>query len=268
MQSPHTRRVSRWSWSNYRCHGHLAERHLLLEAALNGTRTRGEHPGIPLTARDQAREARAAVEEGAGAIHVHVCDGDGRESLAPHDVARTLDAIRTTCPATPIGISTGAWIVPDLCSRLKFISSWTVLPDLVSVNLHELGATEVMRLLLDKGIGIEAGVWNAPAARLLLDSGLIDRCARISIEPADGSANARANLRQIEEVLRDVSCPRLLHGLGACAWPFVELAALSNYDTRIGFEDTLTLPDGSRAPSNAALVAAARRIVRLHQAPR
>ena len=31
--------------------------------------------------------------------------------------------------------------------------------------------------------------------------------------------------------------------------------------TRTGFEDTLTLPDGSLAESNAALVAAARRIV-------
>jgi uncharacterized protein (DUF849 family) len=29
------------------------------------------------------------------------------------------------------------------------------------------------------------------------------------------------------------------------------------YDTRIGFEDVLTLPDGSQAPSNEALVAEA-----------
>jgi uncharacterized protein (DUF849 family) len=39
------------------------------------------------------------------------------------------------------------------------------------------------------------------------------------------------------------------------------MAARRNYDTRTGFEDTLTLPDGSRAESNAALVAAAVRIV-------
>ena len=263
MQSPHTRRISGWSWSSFRCsHGHFADRHVLLEAALNGTRTRTEHPAIPITPEQQALEARAAVDEGADAIHVHVCDASGRESLAPEDVARTLHAIRATCPGTPVGISTGAWIVPDLCSRLGFIDSWTQLPDMVSVNLHEAGATHVIRLLLDKGIGVEAGVWNAPAARTLLDSGLAGHCARISIEPAEGSANARANLHQIEDVLGNVGCPRLLHGLGASAWKFVELAAMRHYDTRTGFEDTLTLPDGSRAQSNAALVAAARRIVR------
>jgi uncharacterized protein (DUF849 family) len=41
----------------------------------------------------------------------------------------------------------------------------------------------------------------------------------------------------------------------------VAVAATRGYDTRTGFEDTLTLPDGARAESNAALVTAARRIV-------
>jgi uncharacterized protein (DUF849 family) len=36
-------------------------------------------------------------------------------------------------------------------------------------------------------------------------------------------------------------------------------AAARGYDTRIGFEDTLTLPDGSMAASNAVLVTLARR---------
>ena len=39
------------------------------------------------------------------------------------------------------------------------------------------------------------------------------------------------------------------------------MAARRNYETRTGFEDTMTLPDGSRAENNAALVAAAVRIV-------
>jgi uncharacterized protein (DUF849 family) len=37
-------------------------------------------------------------------------------------------------------------------------------------------------------------------------------------------------------------------------------AVARGYGTRIGFEDTLTLPDGSMAASNAALIAEARRI--------
>ena len=235
---------------------------MLLEAALNGTRTLAEHPAIPVSPEEQARDARAAVAAGAGAVHVHVCDTDGRESLDPADVARAVNAIRSVCPQVPVGISTGAWIVPDLCRRMALIRRWTVVPDLVSVNLHEAGAVQTMRYLLDAGIGVEAGIWNAPAARALVDSGIADRCARILIEPAEGSANPRLNLAQIEAILGGIDRPCLLHGLGPLAWEFIELAVRRNYDTRIGFEDTLTLPDGSRAASNAELVAAARRIVR------
>ena len=233
----------------------------LLQAALNGTRSRTEHPQIPLSPEQQAMEASAAVAAGAGAIHVHVRDVGGYETLAPDDVARTLDAIRAACPGIPVGVSSGAWIIPDMRRRLALIDAWNVLPDFVSVNLHEAGAAWVIRLLLDKGIGVEAGIWNAPAALTLVETGLAGHCLRILIEPAEGSCRAHGNLEQIEASLDSVDRPRLLHGLGPCAWEFVELAAKRHYDTRVGFEDTLTLPDGTRANSNADLVAAARRIV-------
>ena len=53
-------------------------RPLLLEVALNGTRTRTDHPAIPISPEQQAVEAHAAVAEGAGAIHVHVRDAGGK----------------------------------------------------------------------------------------------------------------------------------------------------------------------------------------------
>ena len=115
--------------------------------------------------------------------------------------------------------------------------------------------------LLDRGVGVEAGIWNAPAARTLIDSGLTDHCLRILLEPAEASCNARANLLQMETMLIGARPTRLLHGMGRNAWHLVELAARCWYDTRIGFEDTLRLPDGSIAESNATLVAAARRIM-------
>ena len=65
----------------------------------------------------------------------------------------------------------------------------------------------------------------------------------------------------MEAALAGVKAPRLLHGLGHCAWRLVELAARLGYDTRTGFKDTLRLPDGSFAESNAQLVRAARHIV-------
>ena len=233
----------------------------MVQAALNGTRTRAEHTAIPITPAEQATEARASVAAGAAAIHVHVRAAQGHESLAPSDVANTLDAIRLACPGTPVGVGTGAWIIPDVRRRLSVIRSWRTLPDFASVNLHEVGAAQVIELLLERGVGVEAGIWNAPAAVALMRSGLADQCLRILLEPAEASCSARANLLQMEHVLAGVTPPRLLHGLGRCAWHLVELAARRHYDTRTGFEDTLRLPDGSLAGGNAELVAAAHRLV-------
>jgi uncharacterized protein (DUF849 family) len=234
----------------------------MVQAALNGTRTRAEYAPIPVTPAEQATEARASVAAGAGAIHVHVRDAHGYESLGASDVAATVGAIRLACPGVPVGIGTGAWIIPDLRRRLELIGAWTTLPDFASVNLHEAGAPQVIELLLERGVGVEAGIWNAPAAATLVDSGLADRCRRILLEPAEASCSARANLLQIENVLAGVTVPRLLHGLGHCAWHLIELAARRHYDTRTGFQDTLRLPDGSFARSNADLVTAACQLVR------
>jgi uncharacterized protein (DUF849 family) len=236
-----------------------------IQIALNGTRSRADHVAIPISPGEQAMDAQAAVAQGASGIHVHIRDQFGQESLDPDDVGQSLEAIRRACPGIPVGISTGAWIVPDLQQRLALIRSWSVLPDCASVNLHEAGSADMIRALLDRGIGVEAGIWNAPAACALVASGLADDCVRVLLEPAEASCRPRANLTQIEAALAGVDRPRLLHGLGRSVWEFVQLAAEQQYETRIGFEDTLTLPDGTRAASNAELLLAARRIVQRSQ---
>lgn len=235
---------------------------MLIKAAINGSRTPKEHPFIPVTPQQQAAESAAAVAAGAGAIHVHVRGRDGGESISPADSARALEAIRAASPGVRVGVSTGAWIVPDVEQRLGLIQAWEVLPDFASVNVHEEGAMRVIRLLIDKGVGVEAGVWNAKAARVLLDSGLAGECTRILIEPGEEPGDVKVKLAEIEAALGFISTPRLLHGLDVSAWEMVAIAAQRGYDTRTGFEDTLRLPDGTNAQSNAALVSAALAVVR------
>ena len=233
---------------------------MLIKAAINGMRTRVEHPSIPITPEQQALEAKAALQAGAGAIHVHIHGRDGKESLNPDDIGRSLKAIRSSCPDIPIGISTGAWIVPDLKKRLSLIKSWKKLPDFASVNMHEEGALQVAKLLLDRGVGVEAGISNGKAAEAFVTSDISNKSLRVIIEPAEESLpDALAALELIEAVLNraKLKLPRLLHGENATAWEFVKIAAARGYDTRIGFEDVLTLPDGTYADGNASLIAAA-----------
>ena len=85
------------------------------------------------------------------------------------------------------------------------------------------------------------------------------------IEPVEPDAGgAEATFRAIRAVLGEagLGLPLLLHGLDATAWPMLRLAAAEGVSTRIGFEDTLAMPDGTPAPSNAPLVEAARALFR------
>lgn len=236
---------------------------MLLQACLNGARRPDAHPRVPVDPAALARDAVAVVAVGAGALHVHVRGSDGTESYAPDAVGATIEALRAAVDI-PVGVSTGAWVVPDPEARLALVEAWPAVPDFASVNFNEDGADALARLLLDRGVGIEAGLWNADAARTLAASGLAGECVRVLCEPLDQDpVAAEATLAGILEVL-DGAAPatdRLLHGFGDTAWSMLRRAADLGYASRIGLEDTLVMPDGTPAPDNAALVDAGRRIL-------
>lgn len=239
---------------------------MLIKAALNGGRKRSEHPGIPITAIELGAEAAAAVAAGAQAIHFHARSPDGGESVRPEDVAAGLVGIRSRVAGTPVGVSTGAWIEPDVEKRYDAVSRWNVLPDFASVNFKEGGAVELADLLLRKGVKVEAGISDMAGSYALLRSGLDPRCLRILIEPMDQDlGRALETLRELVTALDEwkSECPRVLHGMEAIAWDMIDEAARRGYGTRVGFEDVLTLPGGQTASSNGELVAEAVR--RMHK---
>jgi uncharacterized protein (DUF849 family) len=232
---------------------------MFLIAALNGGRSRAEHPGVPISPEQLGAAALEAARAGADAVHFHVRAEDGRESLAAGDVARAANQVRPH--GVPFGLSTGAWIVADPARRLTMVSEWTSLPDFVSINFDEPGAADLGSFCLERGIGLEAGVADRFAAEQLVQSGLADQCLRIMFEPREQTvAGAMQSVEEGEAVLESagVRAPRLLHGLNATAWPLVDVAVARGYATRIGFEDTLTLPDGRTARGNGELVRAVR----------
>jgi uncharacterized protein (DUF849 family) len=242
----------------------MASTRPFLQAALNGARPADASPHLPTTPDDLAREAAEAVAAGADAVHLHVRGADRRESLRADDVARTLAAVRAACPGTPVGISTGFWITRSHPARMELVRAWEGFPDYVSVNFDEEGAAELAEHLLARGVALEAGVADAGGVRTLAASGLGGRCLRILIEPREQDvAEAEAVLRGVYAALDDagIGAVRMMHGLDAAAWPLLASAARAGLAMRIGMEDVLLLPDGTPAPGNGALVAAARRII-------
>jgi uncharacterized protein (DUF849 family) len=229
---------------------------MLLQAALNGPWTRADHPAVPVSMGELARDAAACVAAGAGAIHLHPRDPEGRESLDVDVVDVVVTCVREVC-GVPVGVSTGAWIEPDVERRVALLRAWRA-PDYASVNLSEDGAVDVMRALIAAGVGIEAGVWSVADAELLAASGL--GVTRVLIEPVDvGTEEAVAVVERIHATLDrcGVAAPRLQHGDGEATWVLLRDAIARGWDTRIGLEDTQYEPDGARTTGNAALVRAA-----------
>jgi uncharacterized protein (DUF849 family) len=222
----------------------------MLQVCLNGARFRDEHAGLPVTAAELATAAQAAVAAGAEDIHLHPKTPDGADSLAADVVAAAVMAVRAVVPGVSVGVTTGAWIAAD---RAALIRGWTVRPDHASVNWHEDGADDVARTLLDMGVAVHAGIFSdTDAAVRFRTSPHATRVQRILVEvlpPADDVDTLLAALAGLS--------PILLHGQDAVAWPVLRRAQALGLDTRIGLEDTLTLPDGSPAPDNASLVRAA-----------
>lgn len=233
---------------------------MLIQAALNGSRTHDENPAVPISPAELAASAKDAIAAGAGELHFHVRAADGRESVASADVAATVTALRALVPRIPFGVSTGLWILPDAAKRHIAVAGWNVLPDYASVNFKEEGAVELAQLILSRGMGIEAGFTDLRGIEVFLESGLAPRCLRILLEPQEPDFEAALQtVAAIESALDrgGIRIPRLLHGFNESAWAVIEAAVARGYDTRVGFEDILTLPNGMPAPSNAALVSEA-----------
>jgi uncharacterized protein (DUF849 family) len=240
---------------------------VLVQAALNGGTTRGQHPAVPLTPAELAREARSAQLAGAGAFHLHPRDDAGAQTLAAEHVLAAVAAVRVAT-GLPVGVTTGIWTVDgDVSRRLALVECWTGAnrPDYASINMNEPGIEELADLLTRLGIGIEAGIWTADDARVLGASGFRDRIRWVLMEPedaapADAVASAAAAADELTRL--GITARQVRHGYDLATWDVLRAAIADGQDIRVGLEDTTVLPDGSVAAGNGDLVAAAARLAR------
>ncbi|MFI8894187.1 3-keto-5-aminohexanoate cleavage protein [Streptomyces paradoxus] len=230
----------------------------MMQVCLNGSRTAADGVAVPLTPESMADSAARAVAAGAKDVHVHPKTPCGQDTLSPRVLAETLSAIRARVPV-PVGVTTGAWAEPGPAARLERIRAWTVLPDHASVNWHEPGAEETAALLMERGVGVEAGIWSGTdGAERFAASPLGPRVLRVLAEVTDtdplGAVSCAHAL--LSGIGTAHGRPVLLHGEDGGAWPVLRLAGRLGLATRVGLEDVLVLPDGKRAGSNGELVTA------------
>ncbi|MFD9703659.1 3-keto-5-aminohexanoate cleavage protein [Lentzea sp. NPDC059081] len=219
----------------------------MLQACLNGSRTAEEHPALPLSPERLAEDAADVAALGVTSVHLHPRDVIGAETLAGPEIATTIATVRAAVPGIEISVSTN---VPG--TRATLIASWGPLaagrPDVASVHTGDPAWRELALALHRVNVGVELVV-AGPADLRDLPGGI----TRITVAATPKTAES------LLSAVEPLGLPVLLHGRDADAWPVLTYAARLEHHVRMGLEDTLVKPDGTRAKNNAELVALARR---------
>lgn len=200
------------------------------------------------------------MDAGAKVLHLHAYDSTDGETLAAAPCASALRAVRAACPGVPVSLTTSAAIEPDPDRRLDLIARWTELPELVTANQGEAGTLKLCRHLVERGVGIEAGVLSRSDAEVFVRTAVAPLCVRALIEPLDADpGDAVAHAAAMEDILLSahISLEQVHHGDGPASWAVSERALARGHGIRTGLEDTTVLPDGRLASGNADLVRAA-----------
>lgn len=237
---------------------------MLIKIALNGARSKMQNQYMPQSIVEIEKEVKLLFENGNTVFHIHCYDEYGNESLKPDDVNRLVSAVKNISSEIQIGISSGEWIEPDIEKRKSYIRAWENIPDFISVNMIEDHSMQISKLLISKGVKIEAGLNEKKAAEIFVESDLVKDCFRILIEPEpEILISALETINKIENVLdkHDIKIPRLLHGFNSVAWEILKEAKKRGYDSRIGMEDTIYAENGVMVKSNLELIEYAHKIL-------
>lgn len=271
----------------------------IITVALNGGMQQGRNGAmVPKQPAELGEAAARCWEAGAALVHVHARGPDGKNSGDPAIYAEIIREIRARCPVliqttNGIGIrrdpKTGGFIWPSDEERLGLLNIQPA-PDLFGVAAgsadfyHPEGGylsetpyvnspeflKQTILAVYARGSALEYEVVEASALHRLLryaEEGLFDR-HRDNIWLLHGGgygavpAIARNLLFNVEEGLRYF--PQAIWGMtstGKAMFPMITLGLSMGCDlVRVGFEDSLYLPDGSVARHNHEMVEAAAKI--------
>lgn len=240
-----------------------------IAVAPNGARrTKADHPRLPMTASEIARDAAEALEAGAAMIHLHVRDTNGAHTLDADLYREAVAAVKETVgDRLVIQITTEAVGRYTPQEQIAVIDALT--PESVSIALREIlpegqdarEAAALFERMEKAGTLYQIIIYEAAelarldqlAARGILPEGplavlaVAGRYTDRGATPEELDAYIAANISRHQWMM----C-----AFGPQETQFMIRAAHAGGNARVGFENNLWLPDGSIAPSNAAIVAA------------
>ena len=253
---------------------------VLIMAAVNGARrTKADHPRLPISADEIARDALACRDAGAAAVHVHARDAAGRHVLdAPLYAAISARIAAVAGPELLVQATTEAAGRYGVDAQIAMVRD--LRPRAVSLALRELlpensGREALARVADFLAWMKQAGIWaqfiayDAADVRRALD--LIGRGVLGFARPfmlfvlgryTKGQVSAPEDLPPFLDALGGADLDWMMCAFGPREHDCVRAAIAAGGHVRVGFENNLHLPNGAIAPDNAALVALAAQAAR------
>ena len=241
-----------------------------IAVAPNGARrTKRDHPRLPISVDEIVRDAAEALDAGAAMIHLHVRDRDGRHVLDADLYRDAMKAVRReTGDRLVVQITTEAVGLYSPAEQIAIVDA--VMPESVSVALREI----VPDVASEKAAaGLFERAWRAGmlVQIIVYDPTELMRIADLAARGVIPTAHppVLAVLGRYSGTGASEAELEAFHAGGISAYPWMLCAfgpgeagymgagAGAGSHARVGFENNLHLPDGSTAPNNAALVAAA-----------
>ncbi len=236
-----------------------------------GRRTKADHPSLPLSADELARTAAECLERGASMIHLHVRDTQGGHCLDPDAyravIARICQEVGDRLVIQITSESLGLFTPSEQRAAVLEAN-----PEAVSLALRELAPEKAderdfgafLGKLKQMRIWPQIILYTAEEAERLgamMKQGLIpfDELAVLYVLGRFTLTRTAAPSDLIPFVAPDMPrfSPWSVCAFGRREAACVAAGALLGGHVRVGFENNLMLPDGSRAASNAELVGAA-----------
>jgi uncharacterized protein (DUF849 family) len=267
------------------------QRKVMISCAVTGSAdTPAKNPAVPVTPQQIAASALDAAKAGAAIVHIHVRDPQTtRPSMDIAHYREVVERIRDSGSDVLINLTTGpgARFVPGAEDPLKPGPGTTLRPpqervrhivelkpDICSLDMGSMnmGSTvfvntpaslEAMAVAIrDADVMPELEVFEA--GHLLLAKRLIETGHVSLFQICLGIAWAQPATPEAMSYMRSLlppDCTWFAFGISLYQFPMVAQAILLGGHPRVGLEDNLYLEKGKLAPSNAALVEKAAKIV-------
>jgi uncharacterized protein (DUF849 family) len=272
------------------------QRKIMISCAVTGSAdTPGKNPAVPVTPAQIAQSAVDAAKAGAAIVHIHV--RDPKTTKPSMDMAlyrETVDRIRQSGTDVVINLTTGPGarfvpgsddpLKPGPATNLKLPAQrvehiLALRPEICSLDMGSMNMgsyvfvnppnyLEAMAVAIrDANVLPELEVFEAGHLRLarrmietghIKPPGMFQICLGIAwSQPA--TPEAMAYMRG----MLPPDAPWFAFGISLHQFPMVAQAVLLGGHVRVGLEDNIYLGKGELAPSNAALVEKAVRIIEL-----